>query len=107
MEEHLVGGISKTGFEMFLIGCGSTLPFLTWVNKYRLMSFPLSNGYSFTELKLRQISTGAVQSICDHATSTSPPFGFIMRFKPMLGTLLKCVCVGCVCVSAEITPPAV
>ncbi len=90
--EHVVGGISKTGLEMFLIGCGFTLPFLTWANKYRLMSFPL------------QLHGNEAEAIIDWSSASviippAPlPFGFIMRFKPLLGSLLKCVCVGCVCV---------
>lgn len=99
--EHGVGRISKTGLVMFLIGCGSTLLFLTWVNKHRLMSSAIFQPIQLcgckAEAKLNQSSAIHLGS-CHRLLSFGFPFGFIKGFKLMLGMLLMCVCVNCVCV---------
>lgn len=70
--------------------------FLTWVNIYRLMSFPLYGNKATKKKKTEQRNPSVIMPPAPF------PFGFIMRFKPILETLLKCACA-----SAEITPPAV
>ena len=68
--EHVVGGPSKTGLEMFSIGCGAALPVLTWVNKYRLMSSSLVSHP--LQIKPRQKPTGAAH-VCSRQPASQLP----------------------------------
>lgn len=83
--DHAVGGLSKTGLEMFLIRCESSLPFFDVGER---ISSCLS---SF--LIIPALWSGAIRP------PAPLPFGFIRRLKATLGTLLNCVCVGGVSVS--------